>query len=81
MRTRVASSDWWASRNVVSVTATSFCSRSRRANSSGPTLEQQLAGAVGRGDVEVEVRQLGDRVDAHRRRAVRLVDGDVGEVA
>ncbi len=38
VRTRVASSDWWASRNVVSVTATSFCSRSRRANSSGPTL-------------------------------------------
>ena len=37
VRTRVASSDWWASRNVVSVTATSCCSRSRRANASGPS--------------------------------------------
>ena len=37
VRTRVASSDWWASRNVVSVTATRVWARSRRANSSGPT--------------------------------------------
>ena len=80
MRTRVASSDWWASRNVVSVTATLVCARSRRANSSGPDLEQQLAGAVGRRDVEVDVGQLGGRVEGHRRGAVRLVDGDVGEV-
>ena len=36
-RTRVASSDWWASRKVVSVTATRSWARSRRANSSGPT--------------------------------------------
>ena len=36
VRTRVASSDWCASRNVVSVTATGVCSRSDRANPSGP---------------------------------------------
>ena len=36
VRTRVASSDWCASRKVVSVTATGFCSRSDRANASGP---------------------------------------------
>ena len=37
MRTRVASSDWCASRNVVSVTATAVCSRSACANFSGPS--------------------------------------------
>ena len=37
VRTRVASSDWWASRKVVSVTATLFCSRSARAKPSGPS--------------------------------------------
>ena len=42
--------------------------------------QQRLAGAVGRGDRQVHVRQLGDRVEAHRRRAVRLVDRHVGEV-
>ena len=36
MRTRVASSDWCASRNVVSVTPTVGDSRSQRANASGP---------------------------------------------
>ena len=81
MRTRVASSDWCASRKVVSVTATVCCARSARANSIGPELEQLLAGAVRRGHAQVERRQLGDGVDAHRRGAVRLVDGDVGEIA
>ena len=79
MRTRVASSDWCASRNVVSVTATAVCSRRARANPSGPEREQRLAGAVGGGHGEVDVRQLADRVDGDRRLAVRLVDGHVGE--
>ena len=52
MRTRVASSDWWASRKVVSVTATVFGARRRRANL-GTDLEEQLAGLRG-ADGEVD---------------------------
>src|SRR5437763_1427276 len=37
LRMRVASSDWWASRNVVSVTSTGFWSRTQAANLSGPS--------------------------------------------
>ena len=37
MRTRVASSDWCASRNVVSVTPMVVLSRSARAHASGPS--------------------------------------------
>ena len=47
----------------------------------GTDLEQQLAAAVGSRHLQVDVRQLGRRVDAHRGRAVRQVDGHVGEVA
>ena len=64
VRTRVASSDWWASRKVVSVTATRVLGAQRAGELLGPTLQQQLAGAVGGRDVEVDVGQLGDRVDA-----------------
>ena len=79
VRTRVASSDWCASRKVVSVTATASCARPP-----GELLradrEQQLPGAVGGGHLQVHGRQLGDRVDGDRRGAVRAVDGDVREV-
>ena len=37
VRTRVASSDWWASRNVVSVTPTVSRWRSAAAQPSGPS--------------------------------------------
>ena len=79
-RTRVASSDWWASRNVVSVTATRSWARSRRANSSGPTSRSSWRVPVGHGLRPVERRQLAGRRHRDRRLAVRLVDGDVGEV-
>ena len=46
----------------------------------GARSEQRLAGAVRGGDQQVDVRQLADRVDGDRGLAVRLVDGDVGEV-
>ncbi len=36
LRIRVASSDWWASRNVVSVTNSRSCSRTQRLNFSAP---------------------------------------------
>ena len=45
-----------------------------------PELEQQLPAAVRRRHVEVERWQLGHRVEGDRRLAVRLVDGDVGQV-
>ena len=80
VRIRVASSDWWASRKVVSVTATSVRSRSCRANSSGPTPQEQVAGAGRHGGVAVDARAAWARRDAGARRAVRLVDRDVGEV-
>ena len=46
----------------------------------GPDPQQVLPAAVRGGHVEADGGQLGDRVDRHRSRAVRLVDGDVGEV-
>ncbi len=81
MRTRVASSDWCASRKVVSVTATSVLLPQPAGELLRPDLEQQLPGAVRGRDPQVHLRQLGGRVDAHRRGAVRLVDRDVGQVA
>ncbi len=41
---RVASSDWWASRKVVSVTATSFASRSGRREGGRPVGDEPVAG-------------------------------------
>ena len=43
MRTRVASSDWWASRKVVSVTATAAWRAELPREPGGPELEQALA--------------------------------------
>ena len=40
-RTRVASSDWWASRNVVSVSASALWVRTRSANFSGPRFSRR----------------------------------------
>ena len=37
VRTRVARSDWWASRKVVSVRSRGFCSRTHCENASGPS--------------------------------------------
>ena len=67
VRTRVASSDWWASRNVVSVTATRSCARSRRANSSGPTSSSSWRVPSGAGTRRSTSRQLGRRVEVDRR--------------
>ena len=64
---RVASSDWWASRKVVSVTATSFASRSERAKAAGASATSRSRdpggsgasgswgglGRIGQGDVHV----------------------------
>ena len=82
VRTRVASSDWCASRNVVSVTSTSVCARRSAAKPSGPELEQPLPGAVGRGHVEVDVG--GSFVPGSScvgAGAVRLVDRHLGQPA
>jgi hypothetical protein len=68
----VASSDWWASRKVVSVTASAACPRSSAANRSGPAPEA-VPGARRRGDGEVDGGQLADRVDQVRALTVRLV--------
>ena len=46
VRTRVASSDWCASRNVVSVSRSRFCSRTQRAELLGAQLLQPLPRAV-----------------------------------
>ena len=80
MRIRVASRLWWASRKVVSVTGTSVRARSCRANSAGPDPHEQVARARGQRGVAVDGRQLGARLEEGRGGAVRLVDGDVGEV-
>ncbi|GAA3245755.1 hypothetical protein GCM10020256_72900 [Streptomyces thermocoprophilus] len=79
VRTRVASSDWWASRKVVSVTPRVGASRSRAGEALGAEFGEELPGAGGyvpggqRG-------QFGQRVDQVGAGAVRLVDGDVGEI-
>ena len=80
VRTRVASSDWWASRKVVSVTPTASWARSASAKACGPCAEQPVAGAGRRGSGQVDGGQLGARRDAGAAGAVRLVDRDVGEV-
>ena len=43
VRTRVAKSDWCASRKVVSVTNTSFCSRTQSATALGPLLSSAVS--------------------------------------
>ncbi len=48
LRMRVASSDWWASRMVVSVTSTRRCSRIHAAKPCGPSLSNScLAPSAG----------------------------------
>ena len=49
---RVASSDWWASRMVVSVTSARFSARIQRAKASGPSRVEPLLGAGRRLDAE-----------------------------
>ena len=49
VRTRVASSDWWASRKVVSVTASGVCSRSAAANPTGPSSSSRWRDPAGAG--------------------------------
>ena len=49
MRTRVASSDWCASRNVVSVTARAVCARRARAKPAGPSSRSRCRDPAGAG--------------------------------
>ena len=80
VRSRVANSDWWASRNVVSVTPTALDSRSHRANPSGPSSVSRCFDPGGGGNDRSTSRQLVLRIDGRRPRSVRLVDRDVGQV-
>ena len=79
---RVASSDWWASRMVVSVTSTRFSFRIQRAKASGPSRVEALLGAEG--DRPVETRRRHHQPVRRRPRPVAgvgmAVDGDVGDV-
>ena len=81
VRTRVASSDWWASRKVVSVTAT----RRPRAQASGEALRARArAAAAGNPAARVAEVDPGGQLDrrvepASAPVAVRLVDGDLGQ--
>ncbi|GAA3155614.1 hypothetical protein GCM10017687_86980 [Streptomyces echinatus] len=79
MRTRVASRDWWASRKVVSVTPMVGDSRRCRAKPSGPRSTRRWRDPAG-GAPAGSGGQLGQRVEQAGPFAVRLVDGDVGEV-
>ena len=63
MRTRVASSDWCASRKVVSVTASGVCARSAAANPAGPSSSSRWREPAGAGAVRSIVGQLVGRVD------------------
>ena len=80
VRTRVASSDWWASRNVVSVTATAGRARSQLAKPAGPSSARRWRLPGGGWRAEIDRRQLGARVGVLGRFAVRTVDGHLGEV-
>ena len=79
VRTRVASSDWWASRNVVSVTARAVCSRRASAKPSGPSSSSRCRLPGGAGAVRSSGGQLLARVEPVGGRAVRPVDGHVAE--
>ena len=63
MRIRVARSDWWASRNVVSVTGTSRALAQLPGEAGRPELEEEVAGAGGVGARRVEVGKLQARDD------------------
>ena len=81
VRTRVASSDWWASRKVVSVTATAACCAQRGGELLRPHPQQQVARAGRRRRVEVDGGAACSPGRACRAlRAVRLVDRHVGQV-
>ena len=81
VRTRVASSDWWASRNVVSVTLRSAPPAEPAAKPSGPSSRSRCRVPVGAGCPRSTRGQLARRVDQPGRPlAVRGVDGDVGQI-
>ena len=80
MRTRVASRDWWASRNVVSVTADRDLLPQPSREPLGPQLAQELPGAVGGGLAVAERGQLVGGLDDLGPTAVRPVDRRLGEV-
>ena len=80
VRTRVASSDWCASRKVVSVTASGGLLAQRPGEAGGAELEQALAGSRRAASARRSMlRQLQARVDGERVLAVRLVDRRVDE--
>ena len=82
VRTRVASSDWCASRKVVSVTSTPVRERRSAAKPSGPSSSSRCREPCGEGFAEVDAGgQLVPRVEQGRRVAVRLVDRDLGQPA
>ena len=62
VRTRVASSDWWASRKVVSVTPTAGDSRSQRAKPSGPNSTSRCLDPAGGAASQIDLGQLVVRV-------------------
>ena len=82
VRTRVASSDWWASRKVVSVTLRSVLSAQPVARSPpGPSSASRCRDTGRRRPAQVDGRAACRRVDqVGRALPVRAVDGDVGQV-
>ena len=83
VRTRVASSDWWASRNVVSVTADGRLLRPQPARRSppGPSSASRCREPAAAGRRQVDGGQLVDRVDQlGRPRPCGRLTVDVGEV-
>ncbi len=76
----VANSDWWASRNVVSVTPTAFDSRIQAGEPFGTEFGQSLLRSRRWRRRQIDVGQLVVWIDRRRPRSVRLVDRDVGQV-
>jgi hypothetical protein len=80
VRMRVASSDWWASRMVVSVMSTRFSLRIHSAKLGGPAFEAAGAvrhGAIGEPRIGLRRGPAGGRGPGFRM----AVDGDVGDPA
>lgn len=71
VRTRVANSDWWASRNVVSISKSSLRPRTALANASGPSFTRMSRSPFG-GSVTVLFATASDTEAGERKYFVKL---------
>ena len=78
VRMRVANSDWWASRRVVSVSAIAVCERSAAANAVGPSSSRRCREPAGGAPVG-SAGSFARGIAGQRGGRGLVVDGDLGQ--